>query len=158
MENNSNDYTVLRTYKSIWKYERKIYSLENIRLLVPVRPSEVLFFGVGLLITYFLCKTVPLFAEIPFVFRYIIIPFGIMKFLTKKRLDGKMPHRFFVGYISYLLMPKEIARFKPAKKPKSICFTPVVFRRTEVINLTEQALQGKGETYDKRKKFIRVSG
>ena len=94
MENNSNDYTVLRTYKSIWKYERKIYSFENIRLLVPVRPSEVLFFGVGLLITYFLCKIVPLYTEIPFVFRYIIIPFGIMKFLTKKRLDGKMPHRF----------------------------------------------------------------
>ena len=47
MENNSNDYTVLRTYKSIWKYERKIYSLENIRLLVPVRPSEVLFFASG---------------------------------------------------------------------------------------------------------------
>ena len=63
MENNSNDYTVLRTYKSIWKYERKIYSLENIRLLVPVRPSEVLFFGVGLPITNILYKTVPLNAE-----------------------------------------------------------------------------------------------
>ena len=158
MENNSNDYTVLRTYKSIWKYERKIYSFENIRLLVPVRPSEVLFFGVGLLITYFLCKIVPLYTEIPFVFRYIIIPFGIMKFLPKKRLDGKMPHRFFVGYILYLLMPKEIARFKPVKKPKSICFTPVVFRHPEVINLTELALQGKGEAYGKRKKSIRVSG
>lgn len=158
MEKNTDDYTVLRTYRSMWKYERKIYSLENIRLLIPVRPSEVLFFSIGLLITYLLCKVVPFLNEVPFVFRYILFPFGIMKFLTKKRFDGKMPHRFFVGYITYRLMPSKIARFKPVRTPRSICFTPVVFRHPKVLNLTEMALSEKGKDYDKRKKFVRFSG
>lgn len=158
MDKNASEFTVLRTYKSIWKYERKIYSLENIKLLVPVRPSEVLFFGVGLLITYFLCKMVLFLHSVPFIFRYVLIPFGIMKFLTKKRLDGKMPHRFLIGYFSYLAMPKEIARFQPAKKPKAIAFTPVIFRQQTIVNITEQALSGKENSHGKRKKLVRVSG
>ena len=121
MDKNASEFTVLRTYKSIWKYERKIYSLENIKLLVPVRPSEVLFFGVGLLITYFLCKMVPFLHSVPFIFRYVLIPFGIMKFLTKKRLDGKMPHRFLIGY--FIPCYAERNRTIPAgKKAKGDCF------------------------------------
>jgi hypothetical protein len=122
---------VLRTYATTWKYEKKIYAIDRIRLLVPVNPSQVFYFLIGLLITMGLLKILPFLNAVPFIFRYALIPFALMKFLTKKKFDGKLPHKFALGYAEYLLLPKAIARFQAGEAYKKGRFESVAFRGRE---------------------------
>ena len=144
---------ILRTYGKIWNHEKKIYSIDNIKLLVPINPSELLYFAVGLAIAALL-SNIPIFAAIPVMVRYLLLPFGLMKFLTKKKLDGKMPHHFLIGYLRYLMQPREISRFQPGEKYKKGKFTSVVtFRQNEIVDVTEEMINRKGE----KKKHVRFS-
>lgn len=133
----------LRTYGKMWKFERKIYAIGDIRMPVPVNPDEAVYFVAGILLTIGLAKILPFVNSIPFIVRYGAIPYGIMKFMTKKKFDGKLPHRFLIGMIDYIGQPKCFARFQAKESYKPIAFNPIVYRKTEYINLTEQALKKK---------------
>ncbi|MDK2919620.1 MAG: hypothetical protein PWQ37_2353 [Candidatus Petromonas sp.] len=138
------DYIILRSYRSVWKIERKIYSIEGIKLLFPVSPNEVLYFAVSILIAYILTKVVPFLGRAHFIFKYGLIPFGIMKFLTKQKLDGKMPHKFFFDYLIFIFSPKQIYKFKPVDKIEKAKFvTPIVMKDIEIKDRTKEALKNK---------------
>lgn len=134
---------ILRTYNKMWKFERKIYAVDDVRLPVPINPDEALYFVIGFLITLGLLKVLPVLNGIPFIIRYLAIPYGLMKFLTKKKFDGKLPHKFVLGYIDYMGLPKRVARFQGAEGYKKGHFTPVVYRSLEIVNLTLQASKSK---------------
>ena len=106
------EYVILRTYKSVWSFERKIHSIEGLKLLIPVSINDALYFGVGLLLSLLMTKIIPLFSRINWVVRFGIIPFGLMKYLTKQKLDGKYPHKFFFDFFVYLMSPKKFYKFK----------------------------------------------
>src|SRR5690554_6892224 len=106
------NYVILRTYKNVWKFERQIYSIEGIKLLFPVRPNELLYFIISLISTGLMLRFFSFMQKLPWIFKYVGIPYGMMKFLTKQKLDGKLPHKFFLDYIVYKLSPKEFVRFK----------------------------------------------
>lgn len=126
------DFVILRTYALVWNTPFKIYSIENIKLLFPVNPWELLYFMVGVGVGFLLGKVLP-FISSYFIFQYIIIPFLVMKFFTKIKLDGKMPHKFFFDYLVYAVMPKQMERFQAVKDNKQIKFvTPVVYRMGQV--------------------------
>ena len=133
----------LRTYPRVWNYEKKIYAIENVRLIVPINPGELLYFAAGLAVAAALGKVLPVFAAVPFLIRYVLLPYALMKFLTKKKLDGKLPHLFFIGYIAYLTLPKTISRFQAGENYKKGRFTSVVCRERKVIDATRE-LMGKG--------------
>jgi hypothetical protein len=137
------DRVILRTYATTWKYEKKIYAIDRIRLLVPVNPSQVAYFFIGLLITMGLLKILPFLSAIPFVFRYGLIPFALMKFLTKKKFDGKLPHKFAVGFIEYMMLPRSISRFAAGENYKKGKFENPVFRREKIVDVMA-ALPRKG--------------
>jgi hypothetical protein len=138
------DHVILRSYRSVWKIERKIYSIEGIKLLFPVSPNEVLYFAVSLGIAYLIAKVIPFMGRAHFVLKYVLIPFGIMKFLTKQKLDGKMPHKFFFDYVVFKLGPKKLHKFKTVDSMKKLKFvTPVVMRDIEIKNKTQEALSKK---------------
>lgn len=128
---------VLRTYNSTWKFERKIYAIDKIRLLVPINIDDAAYLILGLLITIFLLKVFPFLNGIPFIIRYVLLPWGLMKFLTKKKFDGKLPHRFLLGYLEYLTLPKVISRFQDGREYKKGRFTNLAWRGKEVIDMTE---------------------
>lgn len=128
---------VLRTYNSTWKFERKIYAIDKIRLLVPVNVDNAAYLILGLLITVLLLKIFPFLNGIPFIIRYILLPYGLMKFLTKKKFDGKLPHRFLIGYLEYLALPKAFSRFQDGREYKKGRFTAVAWRGKEIIDMTE---------------------
>ncbi len=135
---------VLRTYGKMWKFERKIYAIDDVKLPIPINPDEGVYFLIGLLITIILLKVLPFLSAIPFFIKYLAIPYGLMKFLTKKKFDGKLPHKFLLGYLDYIGQPKQLARFQPAKKYKKACFAAVIYRRTEIVNLTDMITRKKG--------------
>ena len=145
---------ILRTYKNVWKFEREIYSIEGIKLLLPVKPNEVLYFIISVVISMFLVKLIPFMDRVNFVVKYGLIPFGIMKFLTKQKLDGKLPHKFFIDFIIYKLSPKKLERFRPIEESKKpIRFTTsVVCRLTAFFNKTEEAMDKKAKERSKTKK------
>lgn len=128
---------VLRTYNSTWKFERKIYAIDKIRLLVPINIDDAAYLILGLLITILLLKVFPFLNEIPFIIRYVLLPWGLMKFLTKKKFDGKLPHRFLLGYLEYLTLPKAFSRFQDSGKYKKGRFTDVAWRGKEILDVTE---------------------
>lgn len=141
------EFVILRTYEKIWKTPFKIYSIENIKLLFPINPWELLYFGIGLLIVFVLGKILPFIQAIPFVFRFILLPYGVMKFFTKIKLDGKQPHKFFFDYLVYAVSPKKSERFQPYKEPKKIRFvTPVVFRKYIPESQIEEEIAKRRDT------------
>ena len=138
------DRIILRTYGNVWKFQRKIYSIDKIRLIVPIDPQELGYFIVGVGMTTVFFKILPFLNSIPVMIRYGLIPFVIMKFLTKKKLDGKLPHKFLYGYLKYKIEPKEYARFMPVARYKKGKFrTTVSYRNTVIVNMTEKYLNKK---------------
>lgn len=102
----------LRTYNKVWKIENRIYAIQNIVLPVPVSPREVLYFFVIAFIILMISNIVHPIKIIPSVLRFIMIPFGTSQFLLKKKLDGKMPHKYFVSWIKYVFTRNQyIERF-----------------------------------------------
>lgn len=132
---------VLRTYGKMWKFERKIYAVGDIRLPVPVNPDEAVYFVLSLLIVIGVSKYLSFLSIIPAVLRYVVIPYLVMKVMTKKKFDGKLPHRFLIGCIDYIGQPKRFSRFQAKETYKDLKFNPIVYRKTEYLNLTEQALK-----------------
>lgn len=129
---------ILRSYTSIWKYKKKIYRFEDLKMIIPLALEDLGFFCVGLCIVLLFSKILPVFTTIPFVIRFGLIPFGLMKFLTKKTFDGKKPHRFLIGMLAFFLEPKSLARFQPIHKEKNMTFSYVVMRREKIINIINE--------------------
>ncbi|SFS08054.1 TcpE family conjugal transfer membrane protein [Anaeromicropila populeti] len=96
----------LYSYAKVWKVEHKIYSFNNINLPVPIKPFDVLYFGVSMLFVMLVGKFLPFFEHIPTLIRLGAMPYGIMVFMQKKKLDGKNPIKYFFGYIMYFIFEK----------------------------------------------------
>lgn len=143
---------ILRTYKSVWDFERKIHSFEGIKLLIPININDALYFLIGVVIMAVFSKVMPFVSKVNFAVRYLIAPYGIMKYLTKQKLDGKYPHKFFFDLIIYTISPKKYYRFRPREEyKKKINFTPVVARNTHIVDKTVIALNSKNKKKRKQK-------
>ena len=92
----------LYSYRKVWKVEKKIYALQNIVLPVPVNPYEVLEFIAVVVVVLILSNIFPFLQNVPPVLRYGAIPFLVVKYLMKLKLDGKNPIKYFMGLIPYL--------------------------------------------------------
>ncbi len=144
---------ILRTYKSVWKIPRKIYSIDNIKLFVPVDVDQAMYFIASLGITFILLNILPFLGNLPFVFKYIALPYGLMKFFTKQKLDGKLPHKFFADLVVFLLSPGQFVRFKAAGelKLKNVRFSSrIICRYTHYVNKTEEALNNRMKKLKKK--------
>ncbi len=136
---------ILRTYGSVWKFERTIYSVEGIKLLVPVKPNEVLYFFVSIIIVVLLSK-IPFISNVPAVLRYLIVPFFLTKFFTKQKLDGKLPHKFFVDFLVYKFSAKKIEKFRAIQEQRKTKFvTSTSMKYSYFANKTEEILSRRKE-------------
>lgn len=146
---------ILRTYSRVWKWPKKVYSIDTIKLLVPVEINEALYFVVSVGIAMLLVKVIPFIGKLPFMIKYGAIPFGLMKFLTKQKLDGKLPHKFFFDYLVYRFSPRKFSHFKPVENYGRVKFaTPIVFRDMKIVNKTAEALKkaNKKSYFEKKDK------
>jgi hypothetical protein len=131
----------LKTYNSVWKIDRKLYSFEGVKLLFPVSFAEAAYFSGTLLLSIILSRIIPLYGKIHIVVRLGVIPFGVTKFFTKKKLDGKLPHKFFIDYLTYKLSPKQYERFTPVENYKNVRFvSKIIYRNPVIVDKTEIAI------------------
>lgn len=90
------------SYRKVWKIEKRIYSLQNITLPLPVNPYDFLEFLAVLLLMLLFNRFLPFLWQIPPVLKYLVLPFVTVKYLMKLKLDGKNPARYLVGIIPWL--------------------------------------------------------
>lgn len=137
---------ILRTYSSVWKMEKRIYSIEGLKLLFPLAMNEFVYLGISIILTFILLKLLPFLDRLHFVFKYFLMPFGMMKLFSSIKLDGKKAHKFFFDYLVFKMGPRRFAKFKPLEDtPKIIKFSgPIIFRKRKIVNKTEELI-GRGE-------------
>lgn len=103
----------IRSYNKVWKIENRIYAIQNIILPVPVSPREVGYFFLVAGSVFLLGLFVPVVLHIPSVIRFLVIPIATTQFFLKKKLDGKMPPKYFISWVRYCLTKGQyIERFK----------------------------------------------
>lgn len=96
----------LYSYLKVWHFEHKIYVIGNIVLPVPVNPFEILSFCCAFLFVYILGRMIPALVSIPAILRLGVLPYGITKYMTGVKLDGKNPIKYMIGYLSYVVSVK----------------------------------------------------
>lgn len=92
----------LKTYEDAWRIENKIYSLQNLRLPVPIALSALAYYSITCAVVLLLNKVFPIISNIPPVLRFGALPYFVTEFLRKKKFDGKPPHMFLKDYIPYI--------------------------------------------------------
>jgi len=112
---------VLRTYSKLWKIPFKIYSIDNLKLLIPINPWDVVVFSICLIFITLVGKVL-FFIEIPFVFKYGIFPWAFTKLIGTVKLDGKKPYKYFYDMFIFRISTMKYERFKAFKLDKLVGF------------------------------------
>ena len=104
----------LYSYSKVWRVKKKIYAIQNIILPAPIEPYDLLYFAAAAAVIMILGNLIPILRGIPTIIRFVVIPYGVTQFLTKKKLDGKNPIKYFIGYIYYVFAIRNtyIEKFK----------------------------------------------
>lgn len=111
------------SYTKVWKVEKKIYSFSNLKLPIPINPYDLLYYGVVAMGVLALGKIFPFINRIPAVLRYLALPYLVATYMTKVKLDGKNPVKFFLSYIRYCFVVRKnylqtFRRYPDRKKGK----------------------------------------
>lgn len=120
---------ILRTYNSVWKVEKVLYSIEDIPLPIPVTYRQIGFFAGGVVLVWFLNHFPPLSLIDLGLIEYVFLPGLFAWFFTKQKLDGKAPYRFFLRMLDYHLSPRLRNRYKEVSVNKIYRYTnPIGYR------------------------------
>ena len=102
MEENKQKKITIYSYSKVWKVEKKIYTIQNLVLPVPIDPWQVLYFVLTCEVFNMIFGVLPGVHNVPVVIRSMILPFLVSRFLLTKKLDGKNPIRYSIGIIRFL--------------------------------------------------------
>lgn len=95
------------SYAKVWKVEKKIYSISNIPLPVPINPYDLLaFLGVALVVMI-ISNIIPGIGKVPVVIRYVAIPYCSVHYLMKKSWMEKIRLNISWAASSILSMSRE---------------------------------------------------
>jgi hypothetical protein len=112
--------TTIYSYPKAWKIDNKLYSFYNLRFSIPLDLRQLLYFAV-VLIGMLLLSRLSAVARIPWIIRFAVIPYAAGNFLLKKKLDGKTPIFYFIGWVGYLARRGQYMErftFHPVRQPK----------------------------------------
>ncbi|HEF7293030.1 MULTISPECIES: TcpE family conjugal transfer membrane protein [Bacillaceae] len=126
---------VLKTYNSVWQFEKPLYGILDISLPIDVTYRQAGFFLGGVALVYLLNQIPPLSLIHLDLVEYLFIPGFLTWFFTKKQLDGKAPHRFIMRVILFHFDEKQKNRYKAVTVPKKpYSYKSVVtYRKIEAI-------------------------
>lgn len=123
----------VKSYSNIWKLEKVLYSVEDIRLPFPVTYSQMAWFLGSLFFVIFFANVPPFaFISSPLI-KYVAFPIGVAWFMSQKAFDGKKPYRFLASVLTYYLSPKVTYGGKPVKLKKENVDNEITYVRSEII-------------------------
>ena len=143
---------IIYSYRKLWKHEKRVYAFQNIKLPVSASMSEVLYIVLGLLLAFLFSK-IPAVAVIPWIFRWVLFPYGFMKFMETVKLDGKNPIYFLGSCIRFWFMEAGISmeHFRRYRKPEEVSLSwqtgmgvsVIKTKRTKQVRIKWDASEGR---------------
>ncbi|MBM7554572.1 conjugal transfer protein [Thalassobacillus pellis] len=131
---------LLRTYNNVWKVQKVLYGIQDIRLPIPVSYRQLAFFAGTVWLMWLLNHFPPLSLLQLELLEYVVIPGAAAWFFTKYHIDGKVPHRFLFRVMQYQWEPRLQNRYKEV----STITKP--YRYTSTIGYRERDVVKRGES------------
>lgn len=121
----------VKNYTKIWKYEKFLFAIRDIKLIMPVSFRQMGFFFTIEAFLILIDNTLLFFMDPRPVLYYILLPCGITFALTKYTLDGKTPLRFVMGTFVYYLTAGRYSRYTPKQKTQKYKYGGVITYRRQ---------------------------
>lgn len=144
MNNQEEEYIVLRNYNTFWRLPTMIYSVMNFRLPFTLTASKAIYFFMSLAAIIALLKIpgISMIKSVPYignpVVLYLVYPAILTGVLDNYKIDGKMPYQFAVDMINFFISPWRYENHLPVtgviKRTISI---KIWYRRQSVKNRIE---------------------
>jgi hypothetical protein len=133
----------LPTYTNIWRIEKRLYKLYDLRLPMPL---PIVWIGVflGVLVPWsVLLRLLQVPMEMPWHVLYLVPP-GIVTWLsTRPVIESKRLNELLQSQLRYFGEPKTWCRLAPADEPDEITFTAKVWRSAPQAALVDSAETAK---------------
>lgn len=111
----------IKSYSSIWKFERVLHAIEDFSLPIAITFSQIAWFVGTFLLDIMVLSKMPPFCNIDNVIvRYVALPVAVTWFMSKKTFDGKRPYRYLKSVLLYFARPHLTYAGKQVKYGKEI--------------------------------------
>ncbi|MFB4300683.1 TcpE family conjugal transfer membrane protein [Actinomadura sp. NTSP31] len=121
----------LPTYTNIWRIEKRLYKLYDLRLPMPLPLVQIGVF-LGVFVPWILLLR---FAGIPFKSPWhvlYVVPPGVLTWLaTRPVIEGKRLTELLLSQSRYLAEPRTWCRLTPIREPREVVVVARVWRRAE---------------------------
>ncbi|MEU6752949.1 conjugal transfer protein, partial [Spirillospora sp. NPDC046719] len=121
----------LPTYTNIWRIEKRLYKLYDLRLPMPLPLVQIGVF-LGVFVPWILLLR---FVGIPFKSPWhvlYIVPPGVLTWLaTRPVIEGKRLTELLLSQTRYLAEPRTWCRLTPIREPREVVVVARVWRRAE---------------------------
>src|SRR3954466_14347274 len=122
----------LPTYTNIWRIEKRLYKLYDLRLPMPLPLVQIGVF-VGIFLPWIILLQI---AQVPFHAPWhvvYIVPPGVLTWLaTRPVIEGKRLTELMISQIRYLTEAKTWARLTPIREPDEVAIVGRVWLRRRV--------------------------
>ncbi|GAA1839210.1 TcpE family conjugal transfer membrane protein [Actinomadura bangladeshensis] len=129
----------LPTYTNIWRIEKRLYKLYDLRLPMPLPLVQIGVF-LGVFVPWILLlRLVGIPFESPWHVLYIVPP-GVLTWLaTRPVIEGKRLTELLLSQTRYLAEPRTWCRLTPIREPREVVIVARVWRRAEAPAAMERA-------------------
>ncbi|GAA1585110.1 hypothetical protein GCM10009678_79590 [Actinomadura kijaniata] len=142
----------LPTYTNIWRIEKRLYKLYDLRLPMPLPLVQIGVFA-GVFVPWIvLLRVVGIPFATPWHVLYIVPP-GILTWLaTRPVIEGKRLTELLLSQYRYLAEPRTWCRLTPIREPREVVVVARVWRRAEPVAVPKAEKAEKAEKKARRKK------
>jgi TcpE family len=119
----------IRSYRVVFRLERRIFQVDRFRLPFPYG-VEMRALGYAFLayVGVFLVSTLPLMGSLvgllPVPVHWGLVPLGLTFAMAKVRIDGRPPHKVLGALVRWGVLPKHLAGLRTCP-PAGFTFTPL---------------------------------
>ncbi|MER7542511.1 TcpE family conjugal transfer membrane protein [Spirillospora sp. NPDC127506] len=129
----------LPTYTNIWRIEKRLYKLYDLRLPMPLPLVQIGVF-LGVFVPWILLlRLVGIPFESPWHVLYIVPPGVLTWMATRPVIEGKRLTELLLSQGRYLAEPRTWCRLTPIREPREVVIVARVWRRAEAPAAMERA-------------------
>lgn len=109
----------VRSFRSVFDFERRLYRIDRIRLNPGGIPVRGLLWAPVMLVAVLLWRRVPVAGVplhvLPWVISYVALPIGLTYLVTVAKVEGRWLHKSALSLARSAREPKRLQRFQPAE-------------------------------------------
>ncbi|MGP4063051.1 TcpE family conjugal transfer membrane protein [Halobacillus sp. H74] len=122
-----------KCYTKLWKYDRMLYSIGDIKLIVPVSIKTLIIFLSTIISVWILANWFSVLNTYS-LFSYGALPVLMSWALQKPNPEGKTLHRFLIRYMLFVFARGQYNRFQPIEKRTKYNYSSTVSYRKKGVD------------------------